>query len=226
MLEGFNLPPVPPLSILSLLINLGLGASFSLVLRWHFLKFGSTISNRAEFSQIFPFILLTTTLIISIVKSSLALSLGLVGALSIVRFRTPIKEPEELAYLFMAISMGLGFGADQRLPTLVAGSAILGLLAILKQYKKDDINKNLYLTIDLEESSDEYGRLELINSIILKHVKDAELRRFETQRNDTGATYHIDIMNTANLSILSDDLKRSLPGASITFIDQNRLPSI
>lgn len=226
MLEEFNLPLVPPLSISALLINLVLGAGLSLVLRWHFLKFGSTISNRAEFAQIFPFILLTTTLIISIIKSSLALSLGLVGALSIVRFRTPIKEPEELAYLFMAISMGLGFGADQRLPTLVAGLAILGLVAIFKQYKKDDINKNLYLTIDLEESSDEYGRLELINSIILKYVKDAELRRFETQRNETGATYHIDIKNTASLSTLSDDLKRSFPGASITFIDQNRLPSI
>jgi len=123
MSEALNLSQAPPLSILSLLMNLGLGAVPSLVLGWHFLKFSSTVSNRAEFAQIFPFILLTTTLIISIVKSSLALSLGLVGALSIVRFRTPIKEPEELAYLFMAISMGLGFGADQRLPTLVAGLA-------------------------------------------------------------------------------------------------------
>jgi len=226
MLDELNLPSIPPLSILSLLINLGLGAGLSLVLRWHFLKFSSTISNRAEFAQIFPFILLTTTLIISIIKSSLALSLGLVGALSIVRFRTPIKEPEELAYLFMAISIGLGLGADQRLPTVVASLAILGLLAILKQYKKDDINKNLYLTIDLEESSDEYGRLQLINSIILKYAKDAELRRFETQRNETGATYHIDIKNTASLSLLSDDLKQSFPGVIITFIDQNRLPSI
>ena len=63
------------------------------------------MSNREEFAQVFPFILLTTVLIISVVKSSLALSLGLVGALSIVRFRTPIKEPEELAYLFVAIAM-------------------------------------------------------------------------------------------------------------------------
>lgn len=50
-------------------------------------------------------------LVIFVVKSSLALSLGLVGALSIVRFRTPIKGPEELVYLFLSIAIGLGFGA-------------------------------------------------------------------------------------------------------------------
>ena len=61
---------------------------------------------------------LTTFLVITVVKSSLALSLGLVGALSVIRFRTPIKEPEELVYLFLAIGIGLGFGANQIIITL------------------------------------------------------------------------------------------------------------
>ena len=63
--------------------------------------------------------------VILIVKSSLALSLGLVGALSIVRFRTPIKEPEELIYLFLAIAIGLGFGAGQIVPSGIISIAIL-----------------------------------------------------------------------------------------------------
>ena len=96
-----------PLSLPSLMLNLAVGVGLALVLRWHFRRFGSTLSNREEFDQVFPFVMLTTLLIITIVKSSLALSLGLVGALSIVRFRTPIKEPEELAYLFIAIAIGL-----------------------------------------------------------------------------------------------------------------------
>ena len=87
----------------TLLANLGFGLAFALLLRWHFQVFGSSLSNRREFSRTFPMILMTTILIISIVKSSWQLGLGLVGALSIVRFRTPIKEPEELAYLFLAI---------------------------------------------------------------------------------------------------------------------------
>ena len=45
---------------------------------------------------------------------TLALSLGLVGALSVIRFRTPVKEPEELAYVFLAIASGLALGADQQ----------------------------------------------------------------------------------------------------------------
>ena len=105
-------------------------------LKIHYKKYGSTISNREEFSNIFPFILLTTTLVITIVKSSLALSLGLVGALSIVRFRTPIKEPEELSYLFICIAAGLGFGANQTLITLTSVILILLFMTLFKIFRR------------------------------------------------------------------------------------------
>ena len=55
----------------------------------------------------------TTTIVIMVVKFSIALSLGLVGALSIVRFRAAIKEPEELVYLFLVIGVGIANGAGQ-----------------------------------------------------------------------------------------------------------------
>ena len=84
-------------------------------------------------SRVFPLILLTTVLVISIVKSSLSLSLGLVGALSIVRFRTPIKEPEELAYLFICIAAGLGLGANQTVPTVIGVVTILLVMIISKK---------------------------------------------------------------------------------------------
>ena len=108
------LTPAAPLSIPTLVVNLLLDAGLSLTLAWYFLHYGKTLSNRASLARILPFISLTTVLIISVVKSSLALSLGLVGALSIVRFRTPIKEPEELAYLFMAIGLGVIGRVDAR----------------------------------------------------------------------------------------------------------------
>ena len=62
-------------------------------------------------------------LIIFVVKSSLALSLGLVGALSIVRFRSAIKEPEELTFLFLNIALGIGFGANARTALITRGLA-------------------------------------------------------------------------------------------------------
>ena len=119
MFENLNIDQTP-LSLNSLLVNLAVGLIVSILIKTHYRKYGSTITNIEEFSNIFPFIVLTTILIISVVKSSLALSLGLVGALSIVRFRTPIKEPEELAYLFICIASGLGFGANQTVLTLIA----------------------------------------------------------------------------------------------------------
>src|SRR5262245_63875475 len=127
-----NLLVQEPLSLTTLVINLAIGAVMALGLRWHFKRFGSTLANRDDLGNVFPFVLLTTLMIITVVKSSLALSLGLVGALSIVRFRTPIKEPEELAYLFIAISIGLGLGANQTVATVVATVVILGVMAGVK----------------------------------------------------------------------------------------------
>jgi len=162
-----------------------------------------------------------------VVKSSLALSLGLVGALSIVRFRTPIKEPEELAYLFIAIAIGLGLGADQRIPTLVAGPLILGVMAILKWTKRESKNKNLYLSLDWQEKpSDTEGFLKQFNQLIGKYVLVLDLRRLDVREQGLEATYFIDIKSPDDLSNLVDDLQKSFSGIGVTFIDQNQMPSI
>ena len=216
-----------PLSLTALVINLGVGVFLSLLLRWHFKYFGSTLSNRDEFSQVCPFILLTTILIITVVKSSLALSLGLVGALSIVRFRTPIKEPEELAYLFIAIAMGLGLGADQRIPTLVAGPLILIVMAVFKWSRKESKKKNLYLSLDWRENPGKTENfLTQFNRVIEKHVLISDLRRMDVREGGLEATYFIDVENPDNLSKLVEDLQKTFSGIGVTFIDQNQMPSI
>ena len=216
-----------PLSLTALVINLGIGVFLSLLLRWHFKYFGSTLSNRDEFSQVCPFILLTTVLIITVVKSSLALSLGLVGALSIVRFRTPIKEPEELAYLFIAIAMGLGLGADQRIPTLVAGPLILLVMAVFKWNRKESKKKNLYLSLDWEVTGKEReGLLSRFNDVIKNYVLISDLRRIDVREAGLEATFFIDVQNPDNLSALIDDLQKSFSGIGVTFIDQNQMPNV
>ena len=83
----------------------------SFILMYVYRYRSNSISPKLHFSRIIPLISIITFLVILIVKSSLALSLGLVGALSVIRFRTPVKEPEDLAYLFCAIALGIGFGA-------------------------------------------------------------------------------------------------------------------
>ena len=99
-----------PLSLPTLIFNLVLGLVLSIIISWYYVRYGQSLSNRARFAPILPILTLITLLVISIVKSSLALSLGLVGALSIVRFRTAIKDPEELIFLFFCNSNWTGDG--------------------------------------------------------------------------------------------------------------------
>ena len=225
MQQSLSLTATAPLSLTSLFINLGVGIILSILLRLHFRHFSSALTNRREFQHVCPFVLLTTILIITIVKSSLALSLGLVGALSIVRFRTPIKEPEELAYLFIAIAMGLGLGADQTVPTVLASFVILFAMALFKWTRRDTQSKNLYLSINLQN---EEGLPDLLlnklNELIGKHVTVSDLRRVDSRGNSFEATYFIDIENHDKLSTLVDELGVAFSGIGITFLDQSRIP--
>jgi Domain of unknown function (DUF4956) len=122
--------PTDLASLPSLVLRLIIAAVLGILLGQAYIHFGQALSNRVLFARNFIVLTVTTALIISIVRTSVALSLGLVGALSIVRFRAAIKEPEELAFLFLAISAGLGLGAGATLITVVALVLIVGLIAI------------------------------------------------------------------------------------------------
>jgi hypothetical protein len=227
MPQELSLSGDAPLSLTALIISLAIGVLLSQLVRWHFSRFGSTLSNREEFAQVIPFVLLTTVLIISVVKSSLALSLGLVGALSIVRFRTPIKEPEELAYLFISIAIGLGLGAGRIGPTIAAAVFILGAMAVLKWVRRESDAKNLYLSVDWKETGGEKPdrNLELLNESISKFVVSCDLRRFDVRDSTLEATYSLDISTSTDLAALLGELRRSFPNAGVTFLDQNRIPN-
>lgn len=227
MEEFLNLSQNAPLSLDTIVINMGFGIILSIVLRWHYKKFGSVLSNRDEFALVCPFILLTTIFIIEIVQSSLALSLGLVGALSIVRFRTPIKEPEELAYLFLAVGMGLGLGANQTIPTMVAGPMILAIMAGFKWTRRESKKKNLYLSLDWRNSNgDSSLLLKKFNQVIAGHVMASDLRRMDFRDNNVEATYFIDVEDPDKLSDMADELNTTFAGIGITFIDQNQMPTV
>ena len=160
--------------LLGFVFNLLLASLLAMCLSYMYTKYGKSISNRKLFANQFVLLSMITMLIITIVKSSLALSLGLVGALSIVRYRAAIKEPEELTYLFLAIAIGLGTGADQRLITVVAFviiSSILIIRSILTT--KDYADNNLFLTLIDEDSKLSMNE---ILTILNKHCLQVDLK--------------------------------------------------
>ena len=99
--------------ITTVLISLILCSISGYILKYFYEKFSNYDLSNKKISSVLPILTVVTFLIITVIKSSIALSLGLVGALSIVRFRTPIKEPEELLFLFLSIALGIGYGSNQ-----------------------------------------------------------------------------------------------------------------
>lgn len=201
----------------SLAFSLILAALLSFVLSYVYVKYGNSLSNRRMFAKNFMLITMTTTLIITIVKSSLALSLGLVGALSIVRFRSAIKEPEELSYLFLAIAIGLGFGADQRLITVVAFFIITGIIWLKHFFRKSEENQNLYFTI----ASQAPHKIELkqIVETLKEHCPAVSMKRFDETRESIEASFLVEFDNFDQLQATKSALQELSDLVKITFLD-------
>jgi uncharacterized membrane protein YhiD involved in acid resistance len=210
--------------LFNFIVNLILAMLLSYLLSIIYVKYGQSLSNRKMFGQNFILITMTTMLIISIVKSSLALSLGLVGALSIVRFRAAIKEPEELAYLFLAIAIGLGMGADQRVITMVAFAIIIGIIWLMKFSRKSEANQNLHLIV----SSHNPGKVELAEIIrVLKtHCATVNLRRFDDSRELLEATFAVEFEDFSKLEAAKSALQKLGDTVKISFLDNKVLGGI
>ncbi len=208
-----------------LVINLLVGLVISLVLSWYYTRYGQSMSNRRKFAPVLPILTLVTILVISVVKTSLALSLGLVGALSIVRFRTAIKDPEELVFLFLAIAVGLGLGADQHAATIAAAGVILAYLLIRNVLLKGKNNsKSLYLNIDVSGAAATQTLFADVDKFLTDAVQDISLRRMDSATEQLQATYYLNLKDRGQLTSLMDSLREKLPAdALISVVEQNNL---
>lgn len=110
----------------------------------------------------------TTTFVILAVTSNVVLSLGMVGALSIVRFRTAVKEPIEICYLFWAIAAGIVIGAGM-FPLAVFGSVIIGIILVIFMNKKASDNPYI-LVINCENDGAEKNAMNYIKGQVKKTV--------------------------------------------------------
>ena len=148
-LENFFLNSNINIDIGNFFIALFLSLILSFLVKFTYIKVGRALNDKDYFSDTFIPLAIITTLVITVIKFSLALSLGLVGALSIVRFRAAIKEPEELVYLFFVIAIGLANGANQFLLSTFATIIIIIFLFARNFYqnKNKKNNKNVLLAL-------------------------------------------------------------------------------
>ncbi len=223
--DYFNLAAVGT-SLQALVINILVLAVMSMILSFVYVKTARTLSNRKRLAAVFPLLSLVTMMVISVIKSSLALSLGLVGALSIVRFRSAIKEPEELTYIFLAISLGLGMGADQQALTVVFFSLVCvfivfkyvleGKVSILN-YRTD---QSLYLNIKF---TDDVLSLVDISDLLDKYCHFIELKRLDETPSKKEALFVIKTENYRRLSKLKQELLAMGEGIGVSILNDEQL---
>ena len=204
------------------IISLALTAITAYILKTVYVRFGQTLSNRSMFGNTFVPIAMTTMVIITIVKSSLALSLGLVGALSIVRFRAAIKEPEELVYLFICIAIGLGYGANQINVTIIGFLMIVIAVALIRKsaFKVEKSNV-MYLTIS--KKSKTRLDIEKILEVLERNSFEVDLKRLDESPLTNEASFITTFQNKAQLLKLRNDLFKLDNELEVTFLDNTKI---
>jgi hypothetical protein len=217
-LQRFLLESTPTVPIYQFLPALLVTALLCWLLGIFYARYGMSLSNRESFARNFVAIGMTTMLVITIVKSSLALSLGLVGALSIVRFRTAIKEPEELSYLFLTLGIGLGLGANQWLPTLSAYAVILAILWLRARGGAVEEGTNLYLTV--RQPGANGATLSGITSALREHSAGLDLKRFDELDSGLEVSYRVSFENFEQLENAKQALRAMNPAIAMSFVDQ------
>ncbi len=206
-----------PTQLSTFVINLLLSIVLSYILSRVYVHWGSSLSNRRRFAANFILISVTTTFIILVVRSSVALSLGLVGALSIVRFRAAIKEPEELAYLFFAISIGIGLGDNQRLITVLALAAAILVLGIMRLFRGRQADFNLHVTVASQTPAK--IELETIVAALKPHSAQMRLMRFDDSGPAIEASFLVEFRNMQKLQDAKSALRGLSDALEITFMD-------
>lgn len=134
---------------------------------WVYKKTFTGILYSSGFALTLIGLTLVTTLVIIAVTSNVVLSLGMVGALSIVRFRTAIKEPMEIVFLFWSIAVGIVIGAGM-IPLAVLGSVIIGIILLIFANRKNVENAYI-LVLNCENEEAENTAADLLKSTVKKY---------------------------------------------------------
>ena len=217
LIEELFTSQADPLEMQTFLLNLVVAALLSFILSRVYIHWGSSLTNRRKFAANFMLMTLTTTFIILVVRSSVALSLGLVGALSIVRFRAAVKEPEELAYLFLAIGLGIGLGDNQRLITILAFAVSVVLLGLMKLLRQPHADINLHLsilshnpqTLDMEE----------VMQTLKPFCTKIKLLRFDENEEILEMSFLVELRKVSDLNSARKALHGLSQKMEITFLD-------
>lgn len=155
-------------NILDMVIALALAFTIGLFIFLVYKKTFRGVMYSENFGVSLLAMTLVTTLIILAVTSNVVLSLGMVGALSIVRFRSAVKEPLDIAFVFWSVSVGIVLGAGL-IPLAIFGSVFIGIIMLVFVNKKSSDNPYI-LIVNCTDDNSENLAMNHINKSVKKHV--------------------------------------------------------
>ena len=137
----------------TVIVSMLLGAAFGWAISWVYRRNYRGVMYSGNFAFTLIMMTLITTPVVLCIRNSFALSMGMVGALSIVRFRTAVKEPMDTAYMFWALTTGILLGAGQFVLAAVALVFIALLLTLMVNIQSKGLNSFL-LVVRMTEEAD------------------------------------------------------------------------
>ncbi len=187
-------------SILDMLIAMALAFGLGMFIFLVYKKTYQGVMYSSSFGTTLVALTMITTTIILAISSNVVLSLGMVGALSIVRFRTAIKEPLDIAFLFWSIAVGIVLAAGM-IPLAVFSSVIIGILLIVLVNKKSHCNPYILVLSCIDDTSEKEA-LDFLNNNVQKCiVKSKTVNKGLIELN---LEVRLENDNTDFINILSD----------------------
>jgi uncharacterized membrane protein YhiD involved in acid resistance len=159
---------ITSVTILDMLVAMALAFGLGVFIFFVYKRTFKGVMYSASFGVALIALTMISTLVILAVTSNVVLSLGMVGALSIVRFRTAIKEPLDIAFLFWSIAVGIVLAAGM-IPLAVFGSVVIGVMLIVFVNKKSHDNPYI-VVIHCSDASAETKAVEALRSYVQKSV--------------------------------------------------------
>ena len=191
---------ITSVGILDMAIALILAFGIGLFIFFVYKKTYSGVMYSSGFGVTLIALTMITTVVILAVTSNVVLSLGMVGALSIVRFRTAIKEPLDIAFLFWAITAGIVLAAGM-IPLAVAGSIAIGLILLIFVNKKSHFNPYIVVV-----SCDCHETEKSVKAFLDKNTRRCIIKSKSAQKGSIELNFEIRLPddNTDFVNALSD----------------------
>ena len=193
------------ISLTQVCLSLAMAVVLGMLLYFVYRKtYRGTVYSK-DFNLTLLLVAIITTLVMQAIGSNLALSLGMVGSLSIIRFRTAIKEPRDIAFLFWAVSIGLACGSEFYVAG-VLGSVLIAVVLALANLDLYDSVSFLLVVRGQEGALD----LDALAAVLKKHTRAWKLRMRNQMADTEEFTYEVSFTRKQSAGALSGQVREAL----------------